>query len=86
MRKGVKTAQQGINKNIDETLSCYQKLLEKMQKPIKIMNSAHVGTLEGLTREIVKKYNIPADDNVTREILDQEYIEPMSYLENINGG
>jgi hypothetical protein len=72
----LETKQKEINKNITDTIDCYKNIREVVQKFVKVYNNAQVGTLEGLTRESVRKYKIPANDNMTREILDQQYIEP----------
>jgi glutaminase len=70
------TSQKEINKNISDTIDCYNKIGEVLQNFIKLYNTVRVGTLEGLSRQAVRNYKIPANDSMTAEILTQQYTEP----------
>lgn len=70
------TSQKEINTNINDTIECYNKINEVIENFTKVYSNAQVGTLQGLTRQAVSKYNIPANDAMTTEILSQQYTEP----------
>jgi hypothetical protein len=70
------TIQNEINKNISETITCYKEVRELLEKSKLIYNTAQVGTLQGLTRDMVDKHNIQPTDNISAAIKEQSYEEP----------
>ena len=70
------TIQNEINKNISETITCYKEVKELLEKSKLIYNTARVGTLQGLTREVVDKHNVQPTDNISAAIKEQPYEEP----------
>jgi len=70
------TTQNEVNKNISETITCCKEVRELLEKSKLIYNTAQVGTLQGLTRDMVDKHNIQPTDNISAAIKEQPYEEP----------
>lgn len=70
------TIQNEINKNIAETIDCYKEVRELLQKSKMIYNTAQIGTLQGLSRDAVDKYDVQPTDFISKQIKEQKYEEP----------
>jgi hypothetical protein len=73
--------EESIN-NLEDGKELVDKKSEIIQNIKTIMNSLRVGTLQGITRQTIKEYNIVPEpnDEIAQNVLDQPYDE----LEDIN--
>ena len=70
------TIQNEVNKNFAETIDCYKEVSELLQKSKMIYNTAQIGTLQGLSRQVVDKHDVQPTDFISQQVKEQPYEEP----------